>query len=114
MPTTISSDLHIYNVNGPVYDLANVVTKFLHLGLRLDEAISRVTSVPAGTIKMADQVGTLVPGAWGDAVIFELREGEFQLEDSGGQTRTGQRKLVPIVVIKSGSVYRDHRDHPTE
>ena len=62
MPTTISSDLHIYNVNGPVYDLANVVTKSLHLGLRLDEAISRVTSVPAGTIKMADHVGTLVPG----------------------------------------------------
>ena len=40
-PQTISSDLHFYNVNGPVYDLANVVTKFLHLGMKLDDAIAR-------------------------------------------------------------------------
>ena len=45
LPTTISSDLHIYNLNGPVYDLAAVVTKFLHLGMPLDDAIDRVTSV---------------------------------------------------------------------
>ena len=32
-PTTISSDLHVYNVNGPVYDLVNVVNKFLYLGM---------------------------------------------------------------------------------
>src|SRR6266545_4180257 len=36
-PQTISSDLHVYNVNGPVYDLATTASKFLQLGLRLDE-----------------------------------------------------------------------------
>ncbi len=108
-PQTISSDLHIYNVDGPVYDLANVVTKFLHLGLSLDDAIAKVTSVPAQTILMAEKIGTLAPGAWGDAVVFELREGEHQLVDAQGQTRVGRQALVPVAVVKGGQVYRQNK-----
>ena len=106
LPKTISSDLHIYNVNGPVYDLANVLTKFLHLGLSLDEVLARVTSVPAQTVLMQDRIGTLRPGAWGDAVIFELRQGTYNLEDSSGQLRTGTQSLEPVTVVKAGRVYR--------
>lgn len=105
LPTTISSDLHIYNVNGPVYDLASVVTKFLHLGLSIEDSISRVTSVPSSIIGMEGEVGTLSPGAFGDAVVFELREGDFRLEDSRGEVRTGKRNLVPVTVVKGGRVY---------
>ena len=105
-PQTISSDLHIYNVNGPVYDLATVVTKFLHLGMPLDDAIAKVTSVPAEVILMSDKIGTLAPGAWGDAIISELREGEFQLMDSRGETRISRQNFVPITVVKGGRVYR--------
>ena len=109
LPTTISSDLHVYNVNGPVYDLASVVTKFLHLGLPVEDAISRVTSVPAGIVGMQGEVGTLAKGAFGDAVVFELREGEFILEDSRGVVRTGRRSLVPVTVVKGGRVYSSRR-----
>ena len=105
LPTTISSDLHVYNVHGPVYDLASVVTKFLHLGLSLEDAISRVTSVPAGIVGMAGEVGTLAKGAFGDAVVFELRDGDYRLEDSRGNVRMGRRNLVPVTVVKGGRVY---------
>ncbi|MCE2393754.1 amidohydrolase/deacetylase family metallohydrolase [Candidatus Poribacteria bacterium] len=108
-PQTISSDLHIYNVNGPVYDLANVVTKFLHLGMSLDDAIAKVTAVPAEVILMSDKIGTLAPGAWGDAIISELREGEFQLMDSRGEARTSRQNFVPVTVVKGGRVYRQAR-----
>lgn len=108
-PQTISSDLHIYNLNGPVYDLANVVTKFLHLGMSIDDAIAKVTSVPAEVILMSDKIGTLAPGTWGDAIISELREGEFQLMDSRGETRTGRQNFVPVTVVKGGRVYRQGR-----
>ena len=109
-PQTISSDLHIYNVNGPVYDLANVVTKFLHLGLSLDEAIAKVTSIPARTILMEDKIGTLAAGAWGDATIFELRQGRFQLLDALGETRSASRSLEPVAVVKGGRLYRQARN----
>ena len=105
-PTTISSDLHVYNINGPVYDLVNVVNKFLYLGMSLDDAIAKVTSIPADTILMSGQVGTLAAGAWGDAVVFEMREGEFQLLDARGKAKICRQKLEPIVVIKGGKVYR--------
>ena len=110
-PTTISSDLHIYNVHGPVYDLVNVVNKFLYLGMSLDDALAKVTSIPAETILMPGQVGTLAVDAWGDAVIFELREGEFQLVDANDQVRVGKQILEPVVVIKGGQVYRQRHTH---
>ena len=110
-PTTISSDLHVYNVNGPVYDLVNVVNKFLYLGMSLDDALAKVTSIPAETILMPGQVGTLGVDAWGDAVVFELREGEFQLVDARGEAKIGKQKLEPVVVVKGGQVYRQRHIH---
>jgi dihydroorotase len=104
-PQTISSDLHVYNVNGPVYDLATTVSKFLHLGLTLDDALRKVTAVPAAVIGMAREIGTLRPGAWGDAVVFDLQEGQFELVDSHGEVRVGTRRLVPALVVRAGKVY---------
>jgi dihydroorotase len=109
-PTTISSDLHVYNINGPVFDLATTASKFLHLGLSLEETLAKVTSVPAGVIHMADEIGTLAPGAWGDAVVFRLEKGEFAFVDSLGERRTGSQRLVPVTTIRGGAVYHapDH------
>jgi dihydroorotase len=106
-PQTISSDLHAYNVNGPAFDLATTVSKFLHLGLPLEEALRKVTATPAGTLGMADRIGTLRVGAWGDAVAFELQEGRFGLEDSHGEVRIGRHRLVPRTVVRGGRVYRE-------
>ena len=107
-PQTISSDLHIYNVNGPVYDLANVLTKFLYLGLSLDEAIAKVTSIPAQTLLMEKKIGTLAAGAWGDAVVFELSQGRIQLLDAHGEIRSGSQRLAPVAVVKGGQLYRQN------
>ncbi|HLW59537.1 MAG TPA: amidohydrolase/deacetylase family metallohydrolase [bacterium] len=105
LPQTISSDLHRYNVDGPVYDLATTLSKFLHLGLSLEEALRRVTAVPAGVIRMADRIGTLRVGAWGDAVVCDLQEGRFDLIDSHGRHRLGRRRLVPTTVVRAGKRY---------
>jgi dihydroorotase len=104
LPTTISSDLHAYNVEGPVYDLATTVSKFLYLGLALDDALAKITSVPAGVAKLAGQVGTLAPGAHGDAVVFDLEAGEFPLQDARLVERIGRQRLVPRTVVKAGQV----------
>ena len=104
-PTTISSDLHVYDVNGPVFDLATTISKFLHLGVPLDDALERVTAVPARIIGMADRIGTLSVGAWGDASLFALEKGSHPLVDCHGETRVADKRLVPRMVIKDGRVY---------
>lgn len=114
-PTTISSDLHKYNVNGPVYDLITTVAKFLHLGLSVDDALAKVTAAPAKVIRLEGRAGTLAVGAFGDAVILDPLEGAFDLQDSRRISRTGNLSLVPEVIIKAGHIWRDKRDeliHP--
>jgi dihydroorotase len=104
-PTTISSDLHKYNVNGPVYDLVTTVSKFLNLGMPLDDALERVTAVPARVVGMEGRIGTLAPGAEGDAVVLDLQEGAFTFIDSRRISRTGKLRLVPTAVVKGGKEY---------
>jgi dihydroorotase len=105
VPQTISSDLHKYNIDGPVFDLTTTVSKFLTLGLPLDEALRKVTATPADVIRMPGQIGTLAVGAWGDAVVLELEEGEFPLVDSHGVIRTGRQRIVPTTTVRAGRVY---------
>lgn len=105
LPQTISSDLHHYNVNGPVYDLTTTVNKFLYLGLTLEEALKRVTATPAQAIHKADQIGTLKVGAWGDAVVFDLTNEESKLVDSRGEVRTGKQRLAVRQVVHAGRMY---------
>jgi dihydroorotase len=104
-PTTISSDLHVYNVQGPVYDLATTVAKFLHLGLFLDDALAKVTSIPAQVLGLDGKIGTLAVGAWGDAVVLDLETGDFPLVDSLGEQRLGRRRLTPATVVRAGVLY---------
>lgn len=104
-PGTISSDVHQFNVDGPVFDLATTLSKFLLLGMSLEEVIRRATWNPAQAFPFPHHPGTLKPGAVGDAAVFELREGKWEFTDSLGATRTGNRKLTPVATIKAGRVY---------
>jgi dihydroorotase len=104
-PATISSDLHKYNVGGPVYDLVTTVSKFLLLGVPLEDAIRMVTADPARLIGCSDDLGTLKVGAVGDAVVLEVQDGRFEFADSGGAVRHGSQRLVPTGVVKAGIVH---------
>ncbi|MEP7199926.1 MAG: amidohydrolase/deacetylase family metallohydrolase [Chloroflexota bacterium] len=110
-PHTISSDLHTMNVNGPVYDLATTASKFLQLGLSLDDVIAKVTSVPARAIR-TDDIGTLRVGAWGDATLLDLQRGTFAFHDARDETRTGTQRLAPVAVVKNGRRYTGTHEKP--
>src|SRR5205085_11095519 len=50
LPDVISTDLHVYNLHGPMFDMATTLTKFLHLGLSVEQLVERVTVRPAQVI----------------------------------------------------------------
>jgi len=104
LPDTISSDLHVYNINGPVFDLATTISKFLLLGLSLDDAIRKATATPAKVIGYEDVLGTLKVGAVADIAIFEVAEGDFTFVDCRGEERNGHQRLIPVKVIRAGKV----------
>lgn len=105
LPGTISSDMHEYNVRGPVFDLATTLSKFLHLGLTLDQVIERAATNPARTFGFPQGLGTLRQGSEADVAVFSLEEGDFQFTDALKQSRLGHRKLVPVATIKAGRIY---------
>ena len=105
LPGTISSDLHQFNIHGPVFDLATTLSKFLHLGLTLEQVVARATTHPAKTFGFAGGLGTLREGAEADVAVFALREGDFPLTDALGHLRIGHRKLIPVATVKSGRLY---------
>ncbi len=108
LPHTISSDLHRYNIAGPVFDLATTVSKFLHLGLELPDALRKVTSTPAAVIKQEKELGTLQAGAVGDAVLFRECSGKRPLKDTTGRVEELQRWIEPVAVVKAGKVVARH------
>jgi len=105
IPGTISSDLHQYNVHGPVFDLATTLSKFMHLGLTLDQVIERATTNPASTFGFPKGLGTLREGTEADIAVFSLIEGDFEFVDTLKQKRIGHHKLVPVATVKAGKIY---------
>jgi dihydroorotase len=74
----------------------------------LNDALSRVTSIPAATIKMQDELGTLNVGAVADATVLRLCEGKREMEDTVGKVETIERWLEPVYVVKGGRVVARH------
>ena len=77
----------------------------LHFGLKLEEVIRRSTSAPARIMGYEGTVGTLKPGANADVSVFELRDGNFDLIDSDGDTITAKRRLLAQMTVKDGRVW---------
>jgi dihydroorotase len=105
-PATISSDLHHYNVHGPVFDLATTMSKFLLLGVPLPEVLAKTTSVPSRLLGLDDRLGAIREGFLADITIFRLAEGDFEFEDSMKMKVAGRQKLEPVAVIRRGRIYR--------
>lgn len=101
-PDTVSSDLHTYNTAGPVFDQPTTLSKLLHLGMPLAGVIRATTTAPAAAIGWDDQIGALAAGRAADVSLLEVREGDWALPDTTGQTEVVERLLVPRAVIRAG------------
>jgi dihydroorotase len=105
LPDTIGTDLGGLSYNGPVYDLVTELSKFLLLGLSVDQVIERVTVRPTRMFNFGAELGSLRPGAVADITILEVREGSFLFTDSTGKKRTGRQKLQSAAAIRAGKLY---------
>jgi len=102
LPNFISSDLHTYNLHGPVFDLLTTMDKFLHLGMDLDEIIRLTTAEPAKFLGRPHDIGTLAVGATADITVLDIEEGEFALTDSHETSRAGTQSFEVRHVFRAG------------
>jgi len=103
LPTTISTDLASTNINGPIFSLLLTMSKFLALGLSLDQIIEMTTINPARALGEEQRRGTLKAGMPADISILELTHGDFTFTDGMmGNTVKGELLLLPHLTLKGG------------
>jgi dihydroorotase len=101
-PDTISTDLHRFSIARWAFDMPSVMTKFVHMGMPLEDVVLKSTWAPAMAIGRGDQLGTLNPGGAADIFVFELEEGSFLLKDTHLRTESASRRIRPFLTIKEG------------
>ena len=105
-PDSISTDLHVDSMNAGMKDMLNLLSKFLNMGMSLDDAIARATWNPAREIHR-EQYGHLSIGAPADIAVIRQVEGDFGFVDSAGLRMRGKRKLVGEMTLREGRVVWD-------
>jgi dihydroorotase len=109
MPDVISSDIHVLCIDGPAYDVLAVMSKFMALGMSLNDVIRAATENPAAAMRRAD-LGTLEPGSAGDATVLELRDGRFAHKDVLGEVIMAENHLFNVGMVISGGWWSDGVD----
>jgi len=112
LPTTLSTDLHTPPAGRIVYNLRAVMSKFLALGMTLDDVVASVTSRAAAAIGKSSELGSLAPGMAADAVILDLEDGHFTYVDGAGNELKATRRFRTRHVIRAGRrLPAAHADH---
>lgn len=102
-PDTISSDIHVFSGNSPGMPyLTWVMSKFLNMGLALEQVLAMATINPAKTINRAPKLGTLQVGAPGDVSLLEVVEGPVEFVDTRNNKRQGKVHIKPAGAVLAG------------
>lgn len=106
LPDSISTDLHIESMNAGMKDMLNVMSKFLNMGVTLEEVVRRSTVNPAREIHH-EELGYLSEGAAADVAVLRLVKGNFGFVDSARTRLDGDQKLTCEMTIRDGRIVWD-------
>ena len=102
-PDTISTDGNTTSRTAEsVIDFPNVLSKFLNLGMTLEQVVALATINASRIFPLFRDRGTLNVGAPADIAVLELREGTFEFVDNYGNARTGRQRLFASETVLGG------------
>jgi dihydroorotase len=101
-PDTLSTDWTPEGRTSQIVDFPNVMSKFLMLGMPLDQVIACATVNASRAFGVFRNRGTLKVGAPADIAVVDLREGSFEFVDNFENKRQGRQRLFPSVTILGG------------
>lgn len=104
LPDSISTDLHSGNFTILSFD--EVLSKFLAMGVPLDDLIKRSTVNPANEIRRPD-LGTLSVGKEADIAVLEELHGKFSFIDCGFARMEGNVRVIARMTVRAGRILYD-------
>ncbi|MEO7145009.1 MAG: amidohydrolase/deacetylase family metallohydrolase [Bryobacteraceae bacterium] len=105
-PNSISTDLHFGSMNAGMKNLLNVMSKFLNMGMPVQDVIVRTTWNPAREIHRED-LGNLSVGAPADVTVLSVAQGKFGFVDVYGARLRGTKKFAAELTVRNGKVEWD-------
>jgi len=106
LPDSISTDAHLESIIGPAVNMTNVMSKFLAMGVPLEDVIRRSSVNPAREINRTD-LGTLSVGRPADIAVFQVLHGNFGYMDDGFARMNGDVQVIDRMTIVGGRIVYD-------
>ncbi len=104
IPDSMSTDLH--TADFLYVSMTEVMSKFLAMGVPLQDIIRRSTVNPAKEIRRPE-LGTLSIGREADVAVLEVLHGHFGYIDDGWARMDGNVKLVARMTVRGGRILFD-------
>jgi len=106
LPDSLSTDLHFDSMNSNTKDLLNVMSKFMAMGLTLQQVVTETTWHPAQEIRRP-QLGNLSIGAPADVAVLSEEHGKFGFLDMDNMKLMGDTRLHCELTLRDGKVVYD-------
>ena len=106
LPDSISTDIHKQSIMLPRANMITTMSKFLNIGLSVEQIVERSTVNPARAIHRPD-LGHLSEGSTADIAVLEVEKGKFGFVDSGHAKLIGDRRLRCVLTVRNGKVVWD-------
>ena len=105
VPHCISTDLTVPGRSATVHSMTEMMTRFLALGLSLEQVVTMCTTNPARAIGEEERLGSLAVGRQADISVLDLKEGDWVVRDVVGGSLRIDRAVVPALAVKRGQVF---------
>lgn len=105
-PNSFGTDEHRTSMNSGMKNILNVMSKYLNIGMSLQDIIARGTWNAATSIKRED-LGNLSEGSVADIAVLNVLNGKFGFVDSGSNRIEGDKKLEAEMTIRGGRIIWD-------
>jgi len=105
-PNTFGTDLHRFSMNAGMKDMLNVMSKYMAMGMNLNDVIQTATWNAAKAIKH-EELGNLSEGSVADIAVLRIRDGKFGFVDAGGNAIEGKQKFEAELTLREGKVVWD-------
>ena len=106
LPDVLSTGMDKTSLLLPRADMMTTLSKFLNMGVTIEDLVERVTMRAARAIKRPE-LATLREGGLADIAVIEMQTGRFGFLDDGESRLQGDRRLRAVLTIRNGQVVWD-------
>jgi dihydroorotase len=106
LPDSLSTDLHVDSMNSSTKGMLNVMSKFMAMGLTVQQVVADTTWHPAEEIRHSE-LGNLSVGAPADVAVLSEQHGKFGFLDMDNTKLIGNSRLQCELTLRAGKVVYD-------